>query len=203
MKILKFLLGVFVVAMVAAFLFNYPGSQDANKQAGFCINCHEMMPHYYTWTVSSHNKFSCLKCHEDIKITTFAYKHVINAIPNPIVKKDIVSNQVCEDCHTGKRQVSPPGDIIFPHQLHVVKKIDCVDCHNKVAHLNVTNHIKNTKNFSIETFNEASAKKLIVKNNQVLMQDCLRCHNGDMATNKCLACHRDNGKEGQTTGSPQ
>lgn len=193
MKVFKLFAAIFVVAVVAALLFNYPsfGAKNYKKEVGFCANCHEMKPNYYTWSVTSHNNFGCLKCHQDIKITTFAYKHWLSAFQNPIEKKNIVPDSVCQKCHTNKRNITPPGNIIFPHQLHVMKQIDCVDCHGSVTHLNIAEHIKNDKNFDASKFNENEAKKLIVKDNQILMPSCLRCHNGDMASKDCITCHKD------------
>ena len=199
MRIIKFFAAMFVVAVIAAFMFNYQSftNKDTKKEVGFCANCHEMKPNYYTWLVTSHNQFGCLRCHKDIKITNFAYKHWRGAIGNPISKKNIVPDSVCKSCHAPEtRNVSPPGDIIFPHQLHVVKQIDCVDCHSNVIHLNVSQYItdeyvKKQKEFIPATFDERQAQKLVKKGNQILMPVCMRCHNGDMATEACNACHKN------------
>lgn len=199
MKFLKFLVAMFIVAVIAAVMFNYQsfGNKDYKKEVGFCANCHEMKPNYYTWLVTSHNQFGCLKCHKDITITTFAYKHWRGAMANPIEKKNIIPDEVCRSCHAiDLRNVSPPGDIIFPHQLHVVKQIDCVDCHSNVTHLNVSKYIKKEyvekqKQFIPVSFNQDQAEKLIIKGNQILMPVCMRCHNGDMATEACNACHKN------------
>ncbi|MHB9095413.1 MAG: cytochrome c3 family protein [Eubacteriales bacterium] len=199
MKVLKFLVAMFVIAVVAAFLFNYQSftNKESKKEVGFCANCHEMKPNYYTWLVTSHNQFGCLKCHKDIKITTFAYKHWKGAISDPLEKKGIIPDGVCRSCHAvSTRNVSPPGDIIFPHQLHVVKQIDCMDCHNNVVHLRVSQYIKKEytdkqKVFTPATFDEKQAESLMLKGNQILMPVCMRCHNGDMATGACNACHKN------------
>jgi len=199
MKILKFLVAMFLVAVISAVLFNYQsfGNTQTKKEVGFCINCHEMKPNYYTWMITSHNNFGCLKCHQDIKVTTFAYKHMRGVIANPIVKKDIIPDDVCKSCHTvDNRNVSPPGDIIFPHQLHVIKQIDCVDCHNSVTHLRISDYIQEefidkNEEFVPAAFDQKQAEKLVIKGNQILMPACMRCHNGDMATDACNACHRN------------
>lgn len=199
MKIVKFLVAMFLVAVVAALLFNYQsfGSQANKKEVGFCINCHEMKPNYFTWLITSHNSFGCLKCHSDIKVTTFAYKHMRGVIANPIEKKNIVPDDVCKSCHAiSNRNISPPGDIIFPHQLHVTKQIDCMDCHNNVTHLRVAQFIKSeyagkNKEFIPAAFDQKQAEKLVIKGNQILMPVCMRCHNGDMATDACNACHKN------------
>lgn len=199
MKTLKFLAAMFLVAIIAAVLFNYQsyGINQPKKEVGFCINCHEMKPNYFTWLISSHNNFGCLKCHKDIKITTFAYRHMRGAFANPIEKKNIISDDVCRSCHTiANRNVSPPGDIIFPHQLHVIKQIDCVDCHSSVTHLRVSDYIKaeyvnKSKEFIPAAFDQKQAEKLVIKGNQILMPVCMRCHNGDMATGACNACHKN------------
>lgn len=191
MKIFKFLVATLVVAAVAAVFFNSNAFSDENyrKEVGFCVNCHEMRPNYFTWKITSHNQFGCINCHKDLNPTTFVYKHWKGAIPTPIKKRDIIPDGVCRSCHTQKRQVTPPNNIIFPHQLHVLKKIDCVDCHSNVTHLKVDEHIRKTANFSSEGFDETKANQLITKKNHVPMPVCTRCHNGQMATDKCNACH--------------
>lgn len=191
MRLFKFLVAMFVVALVAAFLFNYQSftQRDYKKEVGFCQNCHEMKPYYLTWNATAHNQFGCLKCHKDIKITSFAYKHWRNAFPTPIEKKNIIPDSVCIQCHASTRNVSAPGDLIIPHGLHTVKQIDCVDCHNNVTHAHVSDYAKKTKDYTVATFTEATAKKLIVKGNRIPMPVCMRCHNGDMATDACNACH--------------
>ncbi|PKM80464.1 MAG: hypothetical protein CVU89_13965 [Firmicutes bacterium HGW-Firmicutes-14] len=203
MKVFKFFVVMFVVSLVAAFLFNYQSfaGKDYKKEVGFCANCHEMKPNYYTWMVTSHNQFGCLKCHQDIKIMTFAYRHWRGVFANPIEKKGIIPDGVCRSCHTtSTRNVSPPGDIIFPHELHVVKQIDCVDCHSNVTHLHVgewikTEYVKKQKDFESAAFTSTQAEKLIKKDNQILMPVCMRCHNGEMATEACNACHKNIKKE--------
>lgn len=191
MRIIKLLVAMFVVAIIAAFLFNYQSftQKDNKKEVGFCANCHEMRPNYLTWKVTAHNQFGCLKCHKDIKITTFAYKHWLSAFPNPIEKKNIIPDSVCRQCHASTRNVSAPGDLIIPHELHTVKQIDCVDCHSNVTHAHVSEYAKKTKDFSAAAFSEAAAGKLIQKGNRIPMAVCMRCHNGDMATEACNACH--------------
>ena len=198
MRIIKIFMAMFVVAVTAAFLFNYQSFTDKSfkKEVGFCANCHEMKPNYFTWLVTSHNQFGCLKCHQDITITTFAYKHLKGAYDTPIEKRGIIPDEVCITCHTTTRYVSPPGDIIFPHELHVVKQIDCVDCHSNVTHLRVSEYIEKEfiekqKEFVPAMFTTAQAESLVKKDNQILMSACMRCHNGDMATDACNACHKN------------
>lgn len=193
MKVLKLFAAIFIVAVIAAFLFNAQSfGTKVSKKDGFCANCHEMKPNYYTWLVSSHNNFSCLRCHTDLKPTTFAYKHWRGAFANPIVKRDIIPNEVCSSCHAmERRNVSAPGDIIFPHQLHVVKQIDCVDCHSNVTHFNISDYQKTSQAVPAAAFDSTKAESLIKKGNQILMPVCMRCHNGDMATDSCQACHKN------------
>ncbi len=193
MKVLKLFAAIFLVAVVAAFLFNAPSfGSKGSKTEGFCANCHEMKPNYFTWLVSSHNNFSCLKCHKDLKPTTFVYKHWKGAFANPIEKRNIIPDGVCRSCHAiDRRNVSAPGDVIFPHQLHVVKQIDCVDCHSNVTHFHVSDYLKTNQDVAAASFDSSKAETLIKKGNQILMPVCMRCHNGDMATESCKACHKN------------
>jgi len=192
MRIFKLLIAMFVVAVAASVLFNYQSfsDKDYKKEVGFCANCHEMKPYYFTWKATAHNQFGCLKCHKDIKITTFAYKHWLNVIPTPIENKTFIPDTTCQQCHTMlTRSVSAPGDLIIPHQLHTVKQVDCIDCHSNVTHAFVAEYARKTPDYSYATFSEATAGKLIQKGNRIPMPVCMRCHNGDMATDACNACH--------------
>jgi len=188
----KLLLATIIVAMVAAVFFGQGNvkMKQSRQESALCKNCHEMKPNVYTWEVSSHNKVGCLRCHSDIKLGNFTYKHVMNWVNEPVVKTTFMPNEICQSCHSmGEREVSPRQGIIFPHDLHLVKNIDCVDCHNTVTHFGVAQQIIDGKLVSALAFNPSHATEARKQGNAMKMKGCLRCHNGAKATNQCKACH--------------
>ncbi|MHB8171061.1 MAG: cytochrome c3 family protein [Thermincolia bacterium] len=188
----KILLALVVVSLVAAAFFGQ-GSIKMSKnrqESKLCKNCHEMNPNVYTWQVSSHNKVGCLRCHSDISLTNFTYKHLVGWVEEPVVKTGFMPNETCQSCHsTNTRKVSPRPGIIFPHNLHLIKGIDCVDCHSTVTHFGVARQIMDGKLASGESFTAAQGVQAGQKGNAMTMKDCLRCHNGAKATSRCGGCH--------------
>lgn len=194
-KVVKVVLGMLVVAMLAAILFSQgsiPYTQN-KKEAGFCKNCHEMNPNVFTWQISSHNRVGCLKCHTDIELTDFTYKHWRGFFETPIVAKSFISNATCTKCHSEARIITPSQNNIVPHQLHMAKGVDCIDCHSSITHYNVSEKLIAQKVSDVSAFGERDAKKYRT-NKAVPMGTCLVCHNGAKASNQCKACHRDTPK---------
>lgn len=183
-------LGLLVVAFIAAALFSQ-GSfryQQNRQESRLCKNCHEMLPNVLTWEYSSHNKIGCLKCHSDIELFNFTYKHVKDLVKEPVTKTVFMPNDTCEACHSQKRAVTPTQGLIFPHQLHLVKGIDCVDCHNNITHYEVSDKAKQGS-VNLQVFNSPEARKLSDQYKPMTMTKCIECHNGAKATDECLACH--------------
>lgn len=203
-KGLLVIVGILVVAGLASVLFSQgqvPYMQSKND-AAFCKNCHEMNPDVFTWQVSSHAKVGCLKCHEDVKIRDFAYKHWRGFFETPIVAKTFVSNDVCAQCHTTNREITVTQGDIVPHQIHATKGVDCIDCHKSISHFNVSDRLIAAKVTNTNKFSMQDALKLR-DTKSVEMATCLRCHNGAKATNKCSACHTDNPAQRNTTQQAQ
>lgn len=187
---LKIVLGFLAVVLITAALFSQ-GSfryQQNRQESRLCKNCHEMSPNILTWEYSSHNKIGCLKCHSDIELFNFTYKHVKGLVREPITKTVFMPNDTCEQCHNQKRAITPTQGLIFPHELHLVKGIDCVDCHGNITHYNVSDKAKNG-GVNLQTLDQSVARKLSEENKPMTMNGCLECHNGAKATGDCLACH--------------
>lgn len=191
-KVIRILLGMLVVAMAASILFtqgSIPYTQN-KKEAGFCKNCHEMNPNVFTWQISSHKKVGCLKCHTDIELTDFTYKHWRGFFETPVVAKAFISNDTCTKCHSETRKITPSQNNIVPHELHLIKGVDCIDCHSSITHYNVSERLIAQKVSDVTTFGERDAKKFKT-NKAVPMATCLVCHNGAKASDQCKACHRE------------
>jgi len=129
------------------------------------------------WQRSTHARVSCAQCHVDpgvIGFVTFAARS-IPAFYSQLIFGPTSQNLLqtphtaaCQRCHTGYRTVSPAGDLLIPHEAHVVVlHIACPVCHKNLV------HSLNTQGY-----------------NTPEMQTCLTlCHNGVKATNQCDKCH--------------
>lgn len=192
---LKLNAAVFVVVVISAALaiWGYKSvqfKQDA-KVPDNCSKCHEMKLEYYTWKASAHDRLACIECHQDVKLAVFRYKHQVG-FSQPVKLKKIIPNQVCLDCHSKNRKLTPPGDLIIPHELHLKKGVDCVDCHSNVAHGDPAKRFSTLWKERAGTginFETELIKDLVKAGNGVPMSTCIRCHNGTKATKDCKACH--------------
>ncbi len=128
------------------------------------------------WRTSTHAKMSCIDCHVDPGAGSFlsfaarsvpAFYSQLLFGPKATNLLQAPDRQACQKCHTAYRQVSPNGDLLIPHRAHVeVLHIQCVFCHKSLV------HSANTRGF-----------------NSPEMATCLKCHDGEKATNKCDKCH--------------
>jgi hypothetical protein len=128
------------------------------------------------WASSTHSRISCVECHVDPGIGGFlsfaarsvpAFYAQLSQGPNETNLLKAPDNQSCQKCHTGYRTVSPGGDLLIPHRAHVVVlHMQCVTCHKDLV------HSLNRRGF-----------------NRPDMETCLKCHDGDKATDKCVKCH--------------
>jgi len=146
-----------------------------------------MQPNYYgrypglsarmdSWRNSTHARMGCVSCHVEPGLKGYV-NYGLAAIPDFYSQLFFGAKTTnmfspptvaaCQKCHTNFREVSPGGDLKIPHKAHVVVlKMNCVDCHKNLVHSN------NRQGF-----------------NRPEMQTCLKCHNGDKASNKCVDCH--------------
>ncbi len=60
----------------------------------------------------------------------------------------------------------PTANLKFPHKLHVEKKVDCAVCHGDLEKV-----------------------KLATTSQLPKMETCLKCHDGQQASNACATCH--------------
>lgn len=129
------------------------------------------------WETSTHSRISCGECHVEPGMrgtVTFAakaipafYSQIIEG-PNEANLFDPPGREACRTCHTTYRRVAPSGDLLIPHRAHVeVLGMECVTCHKDLV------HSLNRRGF-----------------NRPEMEGCIeQCHDGDTATDECVACH--------------
>jgi hypothetical protein len=80
------------------------------------------------------------------------------------------TNENClrSSCHSVNRTASTSGDLLIPHEDHVLKRgLECKDCHYNVVHT---------------TEGGTPLPPMGV---------CAMCHDGDRAPNTCDTCHED------------
>ncbi|GAW28532.1 cytochrome c3 family protein [Carboxydocella sp. ULO1] len=193
-RLLFILLLALLVALTAAVLFSQ-GSIDFSqnrREAVLCDNCHEMSPNVITWRLSSHQNIGCLNCHQDITLTTFAYRHWRGFFQTPI-QGNFIPDQTCRQCHSDRRQLTMPANLNVPHALHSSKQVDCIDCHAKIVHRGIS---KNPLLKQLSFPGEYTEAKLLPLArhlpSRVQMAECKGCHNGAMASNRCSGCHPQN-----------
>lgn len=191
MKILKsatLLVVVCVVAILA--LWGNQSSQDkkAALDSESCKGCHEMQPAYWTWKETAHSTVQCSTCHKDLDIKKMRDRHEAGFV-QPVTVNKRMMNDVCLQCHSSNRMITPPGDVIVPHDYHMQKGVYCVDCHNSVVHEDSVMKLLDPKVVAAKDFGKTEAVRLKYHGNRVTMAKCMVCHNGSMATKECAPCH--------------
>jgi len=152
----------------------------------FCISCHEMEPEHLTYQVTSHSKYSCTTCHVapgignyvqgKFRVIGYIAKYFTNKYTLPIVSSTAIPNQVCENCHSSIRKVTPSGDINVTHENHLQQGIACINCHGGVAHALVAERGLTTKE-NIATWTLAKAEQVSkFDDTKTAMEACLDCH---------------------------
>lgn len=186
-RIKQFLLVACIVVIGYALLFfsNHVKDPDA------CLGCHVMQPQVKTWQVTAHNRFDCITCHKNVSVATFVFREFTGRYRLPVENKRFIQDQICLDCHSKERIVTPPGDLLIPHGLHMQKGIDCIDCHENVVHANVNDELIVKQGVAPEAITLEMAEKLATFGNRIEMDKCMQCHNGAKAPRECSTCHTD------------
>ncbi|CEG29058.1 NapC/NirT family cytochrome c [Bacillus sp. B-jedd] len=182
------------------FTIGYTGL-EATSSSGFCSSCHEMKPEFYTWKASSHGEVDCVNCHIEPGVKNLAkakgngivelVKKQTNAYTAPIQMPKDIPDSSCEKCHNVyKREVTPSGDLIIPHDKHKNKGIECVQCHSGVAHGKIAER-KVTFKSDYQKWDITLGKAMMSdkKFTNPKMEKCMDCHKARKVTTECTACH--------------
>ncbi|MEH7491285.1 NapC/NirT family cytochrome c [Neobacillus niacini] len=174
---------------------------EATSSSTFCSSCHEMKPEYYTWKASSHSEVDCVNCHTEpgIKQTAKdkadlivkAVKKNYNESAAPIRMPKDIPDSACEKCHNVlQREITVSGDIIIPHDKHKDKEIECIQCHNGVAHGEIADR-KMTYQTDYEKWDSKTGALAMsdLKFTSPDMDTCIDCHKARKVTTECSACH--------------
>ncbi len=185
-RFLRLLLIYVVIAVVGYGLGSYL-KYDKNPEA--CGGCHSMQPQVKTWQVTAHNNVECIKCHKDLSMTTFKFREKTGRYRLPIENDKFMKDEICLQCHNPRRIVTPPGDLVIPHELHMKKGLDCIDCHEEVVHANVNKEVIMARGIDPGEFTLKMAQELASHGNRIPMDKCMECHNGAKAPRDCNTCH--------------
>ncbi|WP_316570443.1 NapC/NirT family cytochrome c [Neobacillus sp. YIM B06451] len=187
--------------LVLFFTIGFVGLETSSSSE-FCSSCHEMKPEYYTWKASSHGEVDCVNCHIEPGVENLAkakgnglvelYKKQTQTYTAPIRMPKDIPDKSCERCHNVyKRDVTPSGDLIIPHDKHKNEGIECIQCHSGVAHAKIADR-KITYKTDYLKWNEHQGKSIMsdTKYTKPQMDTCMECHKARKAPLECTACHQ-------------
>ncbi|AHF07188.1 hypothetical protein [Desulfitobacterium metallireducens] len=180
-----------MLALMFSFLaFGAIGLTQSPSASFICESCHEMKPEIATWKASSHSQIACINCHTDIGPTHFFQtKHFTKKYYLPIEVKAPVGNEVCENCHSQNRAVTPRGDLIVPHQKHEAEGIACTTCHIGVAHGGIAER-QETIDGDFNRWDEVTGRQNMVWQYKTMsMEQCIICHKDREGPQDCESCH--------------
>ncbi|MEH7253356.1 NapC/NirT family cytochrome c [Neobacillus niacini] len=174
---------------------------EATSSSTFCSSCHEMKPEYYTWKASSHSEVDCVTCHTEpgfkqtakdkADLIVKAVKKNYNDSAAPIRMPKEIPDSACEKCHNiNQREFTVTGDIIIPHDKHKDKEIECIQCHNGVAHGEIADR-KMTYGTDYEKWDSKTGEMAMadLKFTSPDMDTCIECHKARKVSNECATCH--------------
>jgi len=158
--------------------------------AGFCGLCHEMDYDIDALSKSAHAQLTCYACHQRLSVPNLIfhkilamkelYYHFTNSYEKPInahshyAEEGEVPNDNCNFCHSIlTRKVTASEGVIINHEVHLKKGINCIMCHNRVAHPNMEEYKTEYEDW-------------------MKMDGCVRCHKQEEnspAPGACKACH--------------
>ncbi|WP_418790427.1 cytochrome c3 family protein [Phosphitispora sp. TUW77] len=184
------------------------GATRITMNSEFCSKCHVMTPEYVTWKASSHARFSCTDCHvkpgignlllNNISATKLLYLYYTGTYNRPIEMDHMFEDQICTGCHSMKREFTPSGDLIIPHDKHAAKNVLCIQCHDGVAHGAIAaRRLTEDGRYDAWTM-EVGRMQMTKENTEPKMNRCLACHmepakfgikDIETVTQACEACH--------------
>jgi nitrate/TMAO reductase-like tetraheme cytochrome c subunit len=189
------------VLFLGLFLFVGVAGLKGTSSSEFCASCHEMKPEFYTWKASSHSEVDCVSCHIEPGLENLAkskaegvvelYKKTTKTYTAPIRMPDEIPDSACETCHNvSKREVTPSGDIIIPHDKHKTEGVECIQCHSGTAHGKIADR-KMTYQADYLKWDDkvGTAAMSEIKWIRPDMDTCMECHKARKVTTECTACH--------------
>lgn len=126
-----------------------------------CTDCHNNIAHDNRPEMTNRPHMErCVNCHTKSE-STCNKCHKAGTISPPKTRE--ISRSKCSDCHEGfEQRTYAIYDLLFPHQRHLVRGINCSQCHN-----------------NIEKHGTIAASK----------SQCLDCHHQKQKEVTCTECH--------------
>ncbi|MCK5423226.1 MAG: cytochrome c3 family protein [Deltaproteobacteria bacterium] len=134
-------------------LFNHKRHQEKDVE---CYDCHQFYKKYAVAGIPDTEL--CYSCHKSDK--DLQDKEEKRKLHNYFTNKIEIEWQ--------RLNLPLPDDVVFNHKRHVVKDMECAECHGKVEEL-------------VET------KRLV---QDFTMDWCIDCHHREAADEDCLTCHK-------------
>lgn len=161
-------------ASVAIALVALGGMYISTSGEVYCsATCHTMTPSADSWKASAHATVACTSCHESSVIDgTFSrIRHAVaEAGPADITSFEAsVAASRCIRCHpeAAENTAIEGRGLRVIHGHFTAEGVDCARCHAQVGHLPAAG----------------------VRSGS--MSECLRCHDGEVASATCATCHID------------
>ena len=166
MKVLWYLISIFVIIFFTVILFNFYGNavtqpirynhnlhlEEAEMD---CIDCHQ----YY-----ESNESAGLPSTEDCSV---CHSELLGDIPEEKKLFELIENEVELNW---KRIFQMPKHVFFSHRRHIIlAQLECDDCHGNMKELT------------------SPPQK---RNNKINMEFCMDCHETQNVSNDCISCHR-------------
>lgn len=190
---------ILITGLIILVVLGLGGALKLTMTPQFCFRCHVMAPEYYTWKASAHVQIPCTRCHIKPGLGNLVI-HKLSALKEvtlyftgtydrPIKMSEKIDDEVCTQCHSTNRGITPSGDLIIPHDKHAAKKVQCVECHSGVAHGNIVGR-KMTDDGNFQVWNPVYGQNQMAATfAEPKMNTCLACHIKRNVTQKCEACH--------------
>ena len=134
-------------------LFNHKRHQEKDVE---CYDCHQFYKKYAVAGIPDTEL--CYSCHKSDK--DLQDKEEKRKLHNYFTNKIEIEWE--------RLNIPLPDDVVFNHKRHVVKDMECAECHGKVEEL-------------VET------KRLV---QDFTMDWCIDCHHREAADEDCLTCHK-------------
>lgn len=190
--------GLFILAF--SMLLGAAAWSSSSGSTLLCLKCHVMKPQAMTWSESLHRNIPCATCHINptytdrlsfsLSLIPKAYQTFTRSYRLPIHSGNSVRNEVCLQCHTPNRTVTPRNDLSVPHDQHFLNGVFCINCHTGVAHGQI-----DERNQTIDgNFNkwtpEFAKQEMALENLIIGMKECMECHQTkERGPLQCTGCH--------------
>lgn len=108
----------------------------------FCDSCHEIVPAYEQWRISSHKSVNCLACHTEeglpgyTKINVEGLRNLVTHLSGDarLPPQATIKNENCLRCHprSALPETMPQASLRMSHSAH--QGLGCTDCHVRLVH---------------------------------------------------------------------